>query len=636
MAGVAPVSPKRQFVDAIGRPLAGGYVDVYLAGTTTRTNTWQDRGMTALNQNPIHLDARGECLMWLDPALTYKWVVKNAAGVSQYTADDLVGAAGGVIDATLRPDLAATGGAARIGYDGLTAQDVFDSARPMWDYTALGNYTGRATSIRITKQGIAGYFTRDDADTTSAANGGTVILDALGRRWKRLTDGSRVKTNWFTGGTGAFGLGNYAAALQAAIDATPTGGTLELTGAYRCSSGLVVTRTMTWEGADHRVGNVPDPANSRSTLFFDATMPIAVSVLGAILTLDGVVIAGSLGTGTGVKARNVNNSVLLVGGSVVQGFEIGADLKDGYYNKIDNATITFCKTPLICDNIYDLPANALTIRADGAASQGIVLLNGSQLTMTGGSIENCLVLGVGAYNGSTAVLLGTYFENMGGANVIAGTNASVTAIGCRVYLTTGANKFISVEGGSTTGVRIYSRHNTLVYPADATSVVAYSLNSDDPTADIDIAGDNWPVDSLNPALGAGTVYVGGGFFGGTGPTSLCGNIRIVWPVRHANFGKNINTIPWAAKPANTAVPGTPDVGMMVNYGCNGFAGDDPLNIRLTAWGANPYSAIYQKGQWEKVGIRLPNQADSAAGTVADLAADFNSLLAKLRANGVMV
>jgi hypothetical protein len=98
MAGVAAANPKQQFCDAVGRPLAGGLVDVYLAGTTTRTNTWQDRDLTTLNQNPVQLDSRGECTLWLDPVAAYKLVLKNSAGVTQSTVDNVVGAVGGRFD----------------------------------------------------------------------------------------------------------------------------------------------------------------------------------------------------------------------------------------------------------------------------------------------------------------------------------------------------------------------------------------------------------------------------------------------------------------------------------------------------------------------------------------------------------
>lgn len=83
MTAVVAVNPKQQFSDANGVPLAGGFVDVYLAGTTTRTNSWQDRGQETLNTNPIELDAAGSCTIWLDPLVSYKIVVKDVNEVVQ-------------------------------------------------------------------------------------------------------------------------------------------------------------------------------------------------------------------------------------------------------------------------------------------------------------------------------------------------------------------------------------------------------------------------------------------------------------------------------------------------------------------------------------------------------------------------
>lgn len=89
--GVAPAVPRLQFVDSSGNPLAAGSVTVYLAGTTTSTNTWQDAGLTTLNTNPVTLDGSGAATIWLSPSVSYKFLVKNSAGSTVATIDNISG-----------------------------------------------------------------------------------------------------------------------------------------------------------------------------------------------------------------------------------------------------------------------------------------------------------------------------------------------------------------------------------------------------------------------------------------------------------------------------------------------------------------------------------------------------------------
>ena len=117
-------------------------------------------------------------------------------------------------------NLAASSGSSLIGYDGGTVQDVLDGAKSLQDYAALRAYTGRAKRIYITgllvmakPVGIAGTFQYDPTDTTSADNGGTIIVGADGRRWKRDFSG-HVMASWF--GVGGLGSTNDQPALQAA------------------------------------------------------------------------------------------------------------------------------------------------------------------------------------------------------------------------------------------------------------------------------------------------------------------------------------------------------------------------------------------------------------------------------------
>ena len=112
--------------------------------------------------------------------------------------------------------------ASQILYDDGTVQDVMDGAKSLQDYAALRAYTGPATGVRITTPGIAGFFQRD-ADVSTADNGGTIIVDASGRRWKRVFDGA-ISVKWF----GAAGNG-VDDDTQAFHKASQSGGLVEIT-----------------------------------------------------------------------------------------------------------------------------------------------------------------------------------------------------------------------------------------------------------------------------------------------------------------------------------------------------------------------------------------------------------------------
>src|SRR5580698_2291394 len=74
---LAPVAWQR-FVDNNGNALAGGKLFTYTGGTSTKQATWTDSTQVTLNSNPIILDSRGECSIWIDPVLLYKFVLAPA------------------------------------------------------------------------------------------------------------------------------------------------------------------------------------------------------------------------------------------------------------------------------------------------------------------------------------------------------------------------------------------------------------------------------------------------------------------------------------------------------------------------------------------------------------------------------
>lgn len=216
---------KQSFTDGAGKPLVGGKLYTYDAGTSTPRPTYADAAGTIANTNPVVLDARGEATVFWQGA--YKAVLKDASGNTVWTVD-------GVTDPIS-------------GYDDGAAIAVLDNSKPMANYAALRNYTGRATGVRITQTGIAGFFQRDDADTTSADNGGTIIVDGAGRRWtRRFTVALNVM--WF--GAKGDGTTDDTAAIQAAIASGATNIYVP-PGYYKISSTVTLstTRDLTFKGA---------------------------------------------------------------------------------------------------------------------------------------------------------------------------------------------------------------------------------------------------------------------------------------------------------------------------------------------------------------------------------------------------
>ncbi len=66
--------PKFQF-NQNGIPLSGGRVFTYVSGTTTKLTTYTDYTGTTPNENPIVLDANGQCDIWLIAGQVYTFVL---------------------------------------------------------------------------------------------------------------------------------------------------------------------------------------------------------------------------------------------------------------------------------------------------------------------------------------------------------------------------------------------------------------------------------------------------------------------------------------------------------------------------------------------------------------------------------
>ena len=83
---LSPWLKPRFFITGTNRPLAGGLMYTYKAGTTTPAKTYSDDTGTE-NTNPIVLDSDGQCDLFLDDAVSYRIILKNSSGVTQFDKD---------------------------------------------------------------------------------------------------------------------------------------------------------------------------------------------------------------------------------------------------------------------------------------------------------------------------------------------------------------------------------------------------------------------------------------------------------------------------------------------------------------------------------------------------------------------
>lgn len=86
-------APYLHFHDNDGRPLSGGFLYTYIAGTTTPLSTYKDATGSIPNTNPIVLDFRGEASVWLDITRSYKFVLRDRTGALIWTQDNVFGGA---------------------------------------------------------------------------------------------------------------------------------------------------------------------------------------------------------------------------------------------------------------------------------------------------------------------------------------------------------------------------------------------------------------------------------------------------------------------------------------------------------------------------------------------------------------
>lgn len=85
IGSLAPVA-RQQFFDLNGDPLAGGLLYTYQSGTSTPDPIYTDGNLLVPHPNPAVLDSGGYLTIYM-AAVSQKWILKNSAGVTQWTVD---------------------------------------------------------------------------------------------------------------------------------------------------------------------------------------------------------------------------------------------------------------------------------------------------------------------------------------------------------------------------------------------------------------------------------------------------------------------------------------------------------------------------------------------------------------------
>lgn len=187
--------PVQSYEDSNGKPLNGGQLFTYSAGTLTLKATYQDAAGATPNTNPIVLNERGEAVVY--GSGNYRMILKNAAGATIWDRDN-------VSTAPTLDDLSGSDGASFIGYDDATL-DVFLKDRLNRVVDTIAALRG-LDKTKYTRAFVTGYYGAgdggggaywyDSGDTTSADNGGSVIVATDSARWK-LSETDRFSVKQF-------------------------------------------------------------------------------------------------------------------------------------------------------------------------------------------------------------------------------------------------------------------------------------------------------------------------------------------------------------------------------------------------------------------------------------------------------
>ncbi|RLK36110.1 hypothetical protein [Cupriavidus plantarum] len=265
--------PKQSYEDSNGRPLNGGKLYTYAAGTTTPKATYQDAAGTIPNTNPVVLNERGEATVYATG--NYRLVLQSSGGSTIWDRDNVAASVSGT-------DLSGNNGALLIGYDGTTLDQILKSrltrvVDTISQLRALDKtkYT-RAIMFGYNAAGDWGMqiFWFDPSDTTSADNNVTIIVGADNARWKAA---SAFELSSKQGGAKGDKSTDDTVALQRVAAAMKIGATYRLVTAPGDS--YIVSK----QGANPSCLDFSRPFNVRADGLYSAVQPTAGTTAANVL-----------------------------------------------------------------------------------------------------------------------------------------------------------------------------------------------------------------------------------------------------------------------------------------------------------------------------------------------------------------